>query len=113
MKTHSSLVIVAMAAIAAFSAADAFAADVNHGKQLYMTCAACHGATGAGNEALGAPPIGGMPAWYTARQLNNFKTGVRGGDPKDTFGKQMAPMAMTLATDQDVADVAAYVETLK
>ncbi|ODS01036.1 hypothetical protein AUC68_11625 [Methyloceanibacter methanicus] len=42
-----------------------------------------------------------------------LQTGVRGGDPKDTFGKQMAPMAMTLATDQDVADVAAYVETLK
>ncbi|WP_083240260.1 c-type cytochrome [Methyloceanibacter methanicus] len=76
MKTHSTLgilVILAAAAIAAFSTAEAFAADVNHGKQLYMTCAACHGATGAGNEALGAPPIGGLPAWYTARQLNNFR----------------------------------------
>ena len=105
--------VLAAAAIAAFSAADAFAADADHGKQLYATCAACHGPTGAGNEALGAPPIAGMPAWYTVRQLNNFKTGVRGANPKDTHGQQMAPMAKMLGTDDDVADVAAYIETLK
>nr|WP_244505504.1 c-type cytochrome [Methyloceanibacter stevinii] len=56
-----------------------------------------------------------MPAcrWYTVRQLNNFKTGVRGANPKDTHGQQMAPMAKMLGTDDDVADVAAYIETLK
>lgn len=110
MKKH---LTIAAAAFMAVSAADAFAADADHGKQLYATCAACHGAAGEGNEALGAPPLAGMPAWYTVRQLNNFKTGVRGADPKDTYGQQMAPMAKMLGSDQDVADVAAYIETLK
>ncbi|BAQ15968.1 c-type cytochrome [Methyloceanibacter caenitepidi] len=105
--------ILAAAVVAAFVAPDVFAADAENGKQLYATCAACHGPAGAGNEALGAPPIAGMPAWYTVRQLNNFKTGIRGADPKDTHGQQMAPMAKMLGTDEDVADVAAYIETLQ
>ncbi len=46
------------------------------------------------------------------RQLDHFKQGIRGADPKDTYGQQMAPMAKMLTTDQDVADVAAYIEQL-
>ncbi|WP_083241278.1 c-type cytochrome [Methyloceanibacter stevinii] len=73
--------VLAAAAIAAFSASDALAADADHGKQLYATCAACHGPTGAGNEALGAPPIAGMPLVYgpAAEQLQN---GCAGRQPQ-------------------------------
>jgi cytochrome c oxidase subunit 2 len=46
------------------------------------------------------------------RQLQNFKNGVRGNNPKDTYGMQMAPMAQTLADDQAMADVAAYIKSL-
>ena len=85
--------------------------DAAAGEAAYAACAACHGADGAGQVALNAPAIAGQEAWYVARQLQNFKAGVRGGG-SDTFGAQMAPMAMTLATDADVANVAAYVAAM-
>ena len=88
------------------------AGDPERGKVLFAVCAACHGQDGAGNKALNAPVNAGQNEWYVVRQLKNFKAGVRGADPKDTFGIQMRPMAMTLADDQAVEDVAAYVASL-
>lgn len=87
-------------------------ANSESGKQSYATCAACHGQKGEGNEALNAPPISQLDGWYVATQLHNFKSGVRGAHPKDTTGQQMAPMAKTLADDQAVINVAAYIQTL-
>ncbi len=86
-------------------------ADAAAGKAAYAVCAACHGPDGAGNVDLNAPAIAGQHSWYLARQLGNFKGGVRGGG-SDAFGAQMAPMAMSLATDEAVANVAAYVASL-
>lgn len=88
------------------------AGDPEKGKQLFAVCAACHGQAGEGNKALNAPANGGQDEWYVLRQLHNFRDGVRGADPKDTFGVQMRPMAMQLADDQAVEDVAAYIATL-
>ena len=87
--------------------------DAKRGQQAYAVCQACHGANGEGNKALNAPRLAGQQDWYVARQVQNFKAGIRGGNPKDVFGMQMRPMAMTLATDQVVEDVAAYIATLK
>ena len=87
--------------------------STENGKTLYGVCASCHGADGSGNKALNAPRISGQKAWYVARQLVNFKSGIRGSHEKDIYGQQMRPMAMTLANDQMVADVSAYVSTLK
>ena len=87
--------------------------STENGKTLYGLCASCHGADGAGNKALNAPRISGQKAWYIARQLASFKSGIRGSHEKDIYGQQMRPMAMTLANDQMVADVSAYVSTLK
>lgn len=86
--------------------------DATVGKTLYATCAACHGQQGEGNPALNAPALAGQEDWYITRQLHLFKTGLRGTNPQDTFGLQMRPMAMTLSTDQAVADVVAYIQTL-
>ena len=85
--------------------------DAAAGKAAYGTCMACHGANGEGNQALNAPKLGGLQDWYVARQLKNFKTGVRGAHAEDTFGKTMAPMAMTL-DDAAVNNVAAFIATL-
>jgi len=87
--------------------------STENGKTLYGVCASCHGADGAGNKALNAPRISGQKTWYIARQLANFKSGIRGSHEKDIYGQQMRPMSMTLANDQMVADVSAYVSTLK
>ena len=90
----------------------AMAGDAGAGKSLYGTCAACHGAQAEGNKAMNAPKLAGQEQWYLVRQLNNFKKGVRGTAAGDAFGKQMAPMAMTLADEAAIANVAAYIGTL-
>ena len=106
-------VSIALAAFVSLFACGAFAAgDADRGKAMYATCGACHGVNGEGMEALNAPRLAGQEEWYVIRQLQNFKTGIRGTNPKDTFGMQMAPMAMTLPTDQAIEDVAAYIKTL-
>lgn len=86
--------------------------DATAGKTLYATCAACHGQQAEGNPALKSPALAGQAGWYLARQITHFQTGIRGSDPQDTYGLQMRPMAMTLATDQAIADVVAYITTL-
>jgi cytochrome c oxidase subunit 2 len=82
------------------------------GQAAYAACAACHGARGEGNVALNAPKLSGQGAWYLERQLRLFKQGARGTHEKDMYGRMMAPMAATLATDAAVADVAAYIASL-
>jgi len=89
------------------------AGNAENGKAHYTICLACHGANGEGNPAIHSPTIGGQETWYVERQLQNFKSGVRGTHPKDMYGAQMRPMSMTLTSDQIVADVAAYVNTLR
>ena len=87
--------------------------DAAAGKTAYTTCAACHGANGEGNQALNAPRLAGQHDWYVVRELQNFKSGLRGADAKDTFGAQMRPMAATLADDAAINNVATYIATLK
>ncbi len=86
--------------------------DAAAGKPLYAVCAACHGQQGEGNPALNAPKLAGQGQWYLARQLKNFKHGARGTNDKDVYGKQMAPMAATLADDAAIDNVVAYIESL-
>ena len=86
--------------------------DAAKGKARYAVCQACHGADGMGNKALNSPKIAGQEPWYLERQLKNFKAGIRGADSKDTYGMQMRPMALTLADDQSIRDMAAYVSSI-
>ena len=88
------------------------AGDAAKGKARYAVCQACHGVDGMGNKALNSPKIAGQEPWYLERQLKNFKAGIRGADPKDKYGMQMRPMAMTLADDQSILDMAAYVSSI-
>lgn len=88
------------------------AGDVEKGKVLYRICTACHGQNGEGNPALNAPANAGQDRWYLTRQLKNFRAGIRGAHPDDTFGAQMRPMAMMLANEQDIADVVTYLTSL-
>ena len=82
------------------------------GKQKYLVCMSCHGPNGEGNQALNAPPLVGGSDWYQLTALQKFKAGVRGTNPKDTTGMLMRPMSMTLADDQAMKDVIAYIATL-
>jgi cytochrome c oxidase subunit 2 len=87
--------------------------DVDNGQIIYVkTCTVCHGETGRGDEALGSPKLTDLPDWYMERQLQYFRDGLRGSDPADVFGLQMAAFARSLADDQAIADVVAYIESL-
>lgn len=87
--------------------------DAAAGKQLYATCAACHGPKAEGNVAMNAPRLADQDDWYLVRQLQNYKKGLRGAHPKDTFGAQMKPMAAMLANDQAINNVVVYIRSLK
>ena len=85
----------------------------DRGKVIFdRFCMSCHGSDGAGNEALGAPSIAGLPQWYIDVQIHKFKDGARGLHQRDVPGMRMRPMALTLKTDEDVASVAAHVAGL-
>jgi len=86
--------------------------DPARGQACYATCLACHGPQASGNEALGAPALARQADWYLVAQIKKFKQGLRGAHPKDATGAQMRPMAMILADEQAMADVAAYIRTL-
>ncbi|MCP4124826.1 MAG: c-type cytochrome [Bacteroidetes bacterium] len=86
--------------------------DASTGKKLYRTCVACHGEDGRGIKSLNAPSLVNQEAWYLERQLKNFRSDIRGGDPEDTQGAQMAAMAKTLVDDQAVTNVVEYIKTL-
>ncbi len=75
-------------------------------------CSACHGPDATGNEVLGAPPLVLLDAWYMLTQLRNFKTGIRGSDPRDTWGMTMKINADALSED-DMKDVITYISTLR
>jgi cytochrome c oxidase subunit II len=87
--------------------------DLAAGKQLYATCAACHGQKAEGNLALNSPRLADQDDWYLVRQLQNYKSGLRGSNPKDAFGMQMKPMAAMLANDQAINNVVAYIRSIK
>ncbi len=105
--------VSSIAVLIALSAGPALAQDIAAGEKAYAVCASCHGANGEGVTALNGPRLAGLQAGYLTRQLANFKGGIRGADPKDVYGAQMAPMSMTLADDAAIENVVAYIGTLE
>lgn len=86
--------------------------DATRGQGLYAPCTACHGADGAGLQPLGSPPLVSASDWYLLTQLQRFKAGVRGSAPGDANGAMMRSMSMTLADEQAMKDVIAYITVL-
>ena len=87
--------------------------DVNAGyKQYNMKCGACHSADAKGNEGLSAPALVGVGDAYLLRQMTHFRSGQRGTDASDKYGRQMRMMANTV-TDQEITDLLSYLNSLK
>ena len=57
-------------------------AAANESYQIH--CAQCHGASGQGNDALGAPNLTQLSAAYIQRQLEGFRAGWRQSDDSYT-----------------------------
>jgi len=86
--------------------------DPQRGSALFATCIACHGPKAEGNQALNAPTLHYQGDWYLVKQLQKFRAGIRGTNPKDTTGALMRPMAMALPDEQALLDVVAFISTL-
>ncbi|HEY0681039.1 MAG TPA: c-type cytochrome [Steroidobacter sp.] len=87
--------------------------DTARGKQIYETCASCHGSRAEGNAELNAPALAGRTDWYLVTQLKNYMTGLRGAQARDIYGAQMRAVAAALPDDQAANDVVAYINTLR
>jgi len=88
------------------------AGDADAGASQFTICSSCHGQNGEGMQALNAPKLAGQDGWYLKNQIKSYQDNVRGSHEDDMLGKQMAPMARTLASDKAINDVIAYIGTL-
>lgn len=87
--------------------------DAARGQQTFATCAVCHGNAAEGRWGTNAPRLAGSSDWYVARQLANFRDGIRGAHAADIYGDQMSMLAAALRDEQAVNDVVAYINTLE
>jgi cytochrome c553 len=79
--------------------------DAEAGRHKFYTCAGCHGIPNYNNAypSYRVPKLGGQNAAYIANALHEYKTGERGH-------QTMHAQAESLS-DQDIADIAAYLST--
>lgn len=83
------------------------------GAQAYGNlCAACHGTHGSGNKALSAPALRGLDALYIVKQVKDYRTGIRGYDPRDANGAVMVGAAQAVDSDATIDQIAAYLAQL-
>ena len=77
------------------------------GRTLAYTCQGCHGVTGYKNAypSFHVPRIGGQSAEYLTRALTEYKKGNR-------KHPTMQAQAQSFS-DQDIADISAYLSTVK
>ncbi|KKO47322.1 cytochrome C oxidase [Arsukibacterium ikkense] len=87
--------------------------NLHNGQRLYRNCSYCHGRNGEGIFAMNAPMLHSLEPWYLTRQLDYFKRQIRGNHPQDFYGAQMSLMAQSLHSEQDIADVVAYINSLQ
>ncbi|NWA03979.1 c-type cytochrome [Pseudomonas gingeri] len=72
------------------------------------SCTGCHSPNGVGNAAAGFPHLGGQHAQYVAKQLTDFREGVR---TNDGDAKIMQSIAAKLS-NKDIEAVSSYVQGL-
>ena len=86
--------------------------DAAQGAKLYQSkCGACHGGKGEGNPAFSAPRLTAVGDAYLKTQVEHFRSGLRGYDAADRFGKQMKLMAGTV-NEAELADILAHLNGL-
>ena len=95
------------AATPAIAAPAATKGDATRGKGLTYTCRGCHGITGYKNAypSYRVPKLGGQSETY----LNNALKEYRGGKRKHPTMQAQAESF----SEQDIADIAAYLSSLK
>jgi cytochrome c553 len=107
MRTNTFLKIVVVGACYALAGTAYAAGDPEAGKFKFSTCTGCHGIPGYNNvyPTYHVPRLGGQHADYIVAALKEYQAG-------DRKHPTMHANAFSLS-DQDMADIAAYVSTAK
>jgi len=79
--------------------------DVENGEEAYEICGACHLPSGAGRPDGTFPQLAGQHPTVLVKQMADIREGRRDNPI-------MYPFASTLVDPQELADVAAYIQTL-
>jgi cytochrome c553 len=79
--------------------------DATRGEEAYEVCSACHLPSGAGRPDGTFPQLAGQHATVLIKQMADIRAGRRDNPI-------MYPFAITLVDPQELADVAAYLQTL-
>jgi cytochrome c553 len=96
------------AAIEEFRAAVALEPDLQHGAELFKSCAACHQADGSGSDDGTVPVIAGQHVSVLVKQLVDFRH-----DRRWDSRMRGAAKGHELADAQDLLDVAAFAQGLR
>jgi len=81
--------------------------DLEIGEEINETCAGCHGEYAEGGKGGEYPRLAGLPAVYIINQLHLFRDKVRPNMPMlEYLDKGQLP-------DQEIVDVAAYLESIQ
>ncbi len=80
--------------------------DPEDGEEVYDICAACHQPTGWGDPSGTFPQLAGQHTTVLIKQIADIRAGNRDNPT-------MYPFAIQIEGAQDIADVAAYIQTLK
>jgi cytochrome c553 len=80
----------------------ALAADLDKGKEINGTCAACHSDNGQGGKKGEYPRIAGQQAKYIESQLKSFRSRTRVNIPMFPYTQERE------LSDDDIRDIAAY-----
>ena len=104
MKFHSGLITYIFLALILINPAYS---DVEKGKELSASCAACHGDDGISLNPVW-PKLAGQNPKYLASQLHEFKKGPNG----NRNNAVMYGIAVNLS-DQDIEDLSEYYSSLK
>lgn len=85
----------------------ALAADLEKGKEINGTCAACHGEFGQGGKKGEYPRIAGQRAAYIVDQLKSFRARLRVNIPMFPYTQERE------LPDEDIKDVAEYLSSIE
>ena len=83
------------------------AADLDKGKEINGTCAACHGDNGQGGKKGEYPRIAGQRPAYIENQLKSFRAQTRVNIPMFPYTQERE------LSDEDIKDISAYLNGIK
>lgn len=87
--------------------------NLEAGRSLFTEhCMECHRYNASGELTFGSPPLVGLQDWYLLAQIDKFKSGWRGVDPKDANGMKMKWSSQFIESEQAKHDVVAFILSL-